>query len=98
MKQLIYQRLEIIILPKRNKYKFTLTFLHLDVDVAVVRCGLDIVSALLILAENSDAEVLDEILEILSLHVFPMGVMMAMVMVVTTRVTEDACKQDGITC
>lgn len=62
--------------------------------MAVVRCGLDIVGTLLILAEHSDAEVLDEILQILSLHVFPMGVMVAMVMVVTTRVTEDACKQD----
>ena len=66
--------------------------------MAVVRCGLDIVSALLILAEHSDAEVLDEILEILSLHVFPMSVMMAMVMVVTARVTENACRQDDVRC
>ena len=35
---------------------------HLDVDVAVVCCGLDIVCALLVLAEHSNAEVLDEIL------------------------------------
>ena len=67
------------------------TFLHLDVDVAVVCCGLYIVCALLVLAEHRDAEVLDEILDILSLHVFPvMMVTMVMAMRVTTRVTEDA--------
>ena len=54
-------------------------FVHLDVDVAVVCCGLNIVSALLILAEDCDAKVLNKILQILSLHVFSM-------MMVTMRV------------
>ena len=66
--------------------------------MAVVCCGLHIVCALLILAEDSDAKVLDEILQVLSLHVFSM-VMVAMVMSVimrVARVTEDACKQENI--
>ena len=65
--------------------------------MAVVRCGLHIVSALLILAEDCDAKVLNKILQILSLHVFSMMmVTMRVIMRVRSRVTEEACKQEAI--
>ena len=60
-----------------------LSILHLDVDVAVVSCGLHIVSTLLILAEDCDAKILDKILQILSLHMFSV---MMMTMRVVMRV------------
>ena len=38
---------------------------HLNVDMAVVGSGLHIICALLVLAQDSDPEVLDEILQVL---------------------------------
>ena len=71
-------------------------FLHLDVDVAVVRCGLDIVCTLLVLAQHRDPEVLDEILQILPLDVFTMVMMVTVIMGVAARITEDAWKHGAI--
>ena len=64
--------------------------------MAVVCCGLNIVSALLILAEDCDAKVLNKILQILSLHVFPMMMVTMRVVMRVPRVTEQACKQEAI--
>ena len=66
---------------------------HLHIDVAVVLSGLDIISALLILPQHCETEVLDKISELLSGGNPASGVLVvAVISVVLPTIANNACK------
>lgn len=65
---------------------------HLHIDVTVVLRGLDIISALLILPQHCETEVLDKISELLSGGNPASVVVMVTVISVLPTITNNACK------
>ena len=66
---------------------------HLHIDVTVVLRGLDIISALLILPQHCETEVLDKISELLSGgNPAPVVMMVTVISVVLPTIAKNACK------